>query len=437
VSIDSGRDLRRDVPRSAHAVWKAPADRLDPLDILTAQDAVRLPNIVPLRYQRMLASPFGFVRGAAAVMAADLASTPASGILVHVCGDAHLGNFGIFATPERRLVFDVDDFDETTLAPWEWDVKRLAASLALVARGLGIARRDAAGLVRRCVRAYRTRLRVLAAQPVLEAWYARIDARIVAAELPVVGGRARTGPALPTVSGRDGVSAIAEKPPLLTHVDDDTFVERGNAIMRAYMESVDPPERALLERYTPVDIARKIQGVGSVGLRSFAVLLTGNGQNDTLFLQLKQAEASVLEAYAGPSRFANHGRRVVVGQRILQAYSDPFLGFTENAGIDYYVRRILERKGAVDFASLDAPELGRYANLCALALAHAHVRSKHTLEIVGYLGTARTFDRAVAEFAESYADQTEKDHARLVEAVAQGRIHASAAVVPAPEKEGQ
>jgi uncharacterized protein (DUF2252 family) len=427
----AGRALRKVVPRSRHAVFD-PTGRPDPLRLLEELNRHRVPELVPIRTARMRASPFAFYRGAPGVMASDLATTPVTGITVQACGDAHLLNFGLFATPERNLVFGLNDFDETLPAPWEWDVKRLATSFVVAARTVGfghpLGRRAALAVVR----TYREQLARYVGMRQLEVWYSRVDASTI---VDMSRGRRRRAvaerlakaqhhtnlDALPRLTEPvGGGRRFVEDPPLLTHVEecDQSWMEE---VLARYRSSLQDNRRLLLSRYRPVDAARKVVGVGSVGTRCYVVLLLGARHDDPLLLQVKQATVSVLEPYAGRSRFRHPGRRVVSGQRLLQTASDIFLGWTGDGASDYYVRQLWDMKGSVDLDTLDPADLVPYARLCGWVLARAHARSGDAAAISGYLGSGDRFDRAVATFAEAYADQTEADHATFSRATAPGR----------------
>jgi uncharacterized protein (DUF2252 family) len=433
-----GRALREAVPRSAHTGWHAPPDRPDPVSLLEERHRSRVRDLVPIRVGRMLVSPFTFLRGAAEVMADDLARTPSTGLRVQACGDAHLLNFGVFATPERNLVFDVNDFDETLPSPWEWDVKRLAASIAVASRSVTRERAPAGEAVRNMVWAYRQRMAQLATISPLEVWYERIDVDAVLAlarqqrisSLPTVERvveRARhhtSLAALPKLTELvDGERRIIEDPPLILHARHELDVPR--QVIEAYVESMSPERRALLERYRVVDAARKVVGVGSVGTRCYVVLLMDADDTAPVFLQVKEAEASVLARYCGPSQYPHQGERVVNGQRLVQAASDLFLGWaTGPYGHHYYVRQLRDMKGSVAVDLMSPEDLTHYATLCGLTLARAHARSGDAAAIAGYLGSGDQFDRAIVSFADAYGQQTVEDHAALQQAVADGRIEA-------------
>ncbi|HEY3669330.1 MAG TPA: DUF2252 domain-containing protein [Acidimicrobiia bacterium] len=433
-----GRARRTDVPRSSHAGWQAPSDRPDPVALLEERHRRRVPELVPIRVGRMLVSPFTFLRGAAEVMAHDLASTPTSGLRVQACGDAHLLNFGVFATPERHLVFDVNDFDETLPAPWEWDLKRLAASVAVAGRGAAFAPAQVDLAVASMVRGYRVRMQQLSTMAPLDVWYDRVDVDAVLAvserhDTPMLpdGGhlleRARhhtSLAALPKLTELvDGERRIIEDPPLILRTSHGFDVPR--SAFDAYRASLARDRGALLDRYRIVDAARKVVGVGSVGTRCHIVLLMDADGAAPLFLQIKEAEVSVLAPYAGASEYGHEGERVVTGQRLMQAASDVFLGWAVGPyGNHYYVRQLRDMKGSVSIDLFVPDELTRYAMLCGVTLARAHARSGDPAAICGYLGSGDQFDRAIVSFAHCYADQTLADHAALEQAVADGRVEA-------------
>ena len=393
-------------------------------------------DLVPIRYGRMLASPFAFLRGSATVMARDLAGTPTSGLIVQACGDAHLSNFGVYGTPERSLVFDLNDFDETLPAPWEWDVKRLVASIVVAARVNGFRSGQCADAARAAARKYREQMSSYAMMSYREIWYARITAEDIMAQAPASirqdlqrGARRATHhdhlQALAKMTTQvDGTIKIVDDAPLIMHLSDEILGEHLPRIAKAYRSSIRDDLRMLLRRYSFVDFAQKVVGVGSVGTRCYIVLMQGSGPNDPLFLQIKQASASVLEPYAGKSRYTNHGQRVVRGQQYIQAASDIFLGWGREKWLDIYVRQLRDMKGSADVATMDPKRMALYGALCGLALARAHARSGDAARIAGYIGTSDRFDSALVEFANAYADQTERDHATLAEAVKVGRIRA-------------
>ncbi len=438
---EQGRALRRRAPRSCHSDWTPAPDRPDPVAVLEAAASSRVPELVPFRHGRMLVSPFTFLRGAADMMAIDIGRLPVSGLRVQACGDAHVGNFGEFATPERNIVFDINDFDETLPAPWEWDVQRLAASVEVVARGQGVPREPRVELVATAVRAYRERVAEYASLRALEVWYARIELGDVIAYFPpeyrqlverdIAKAKRRTHlRALAKLTEVvDGRRRFIEDPPLLVRLEHtDAALDDLGALIEGYRASLTEDRRELFDRFRLVDVARKVVGVGSVGTRCWVGLLEGPDHpgGDPLFLQVKQALPSVLEPFAGPSALGHHGLRVVTGQRLTQAASDVFLGWSDgpSTGHHYYVRQLWDVKGAGDPTIMDLNNLSHYAGLCAWALAHAHARTGDAVAISGYLGTNDRFDRAIAEFAVRYGDQTEVDHAALQEAVRSGRIEA-------------
>ena len=437
--VAAGKRLRDTVPRASQGVWKRHKDRADPLEILHASDAGRMPELLPIRYGRMLQTPFTFYRGSAAVMAADLATTPATGVQVQVCGDCHLLNFGGFATPERNIAFDINDFDETLPAPWEWDLKRLVASFVLAARSNGLS--DAAGrdAAVACARSYRERLREVAEMSPLEAWYERISAEDFLGMLddPDLQKRVRRRiektqeqqgsevdyPRLAEMVG--GQVQIKDQPPLIFHPDftrAEGFREVVDRNLAAYRETLADDRKALLDRYRLVDIAIKVVGIGSVG-RYCTIGLFMSASNQPLFLQFKQAVPSVLEPYAGKSVYANSGERVVQGQRLMQSSSDIFLGWTTGLeGRQIYVRQLRDAKIKPLVETFNRSMLEIYARACGWALARAHGRASHPWLVTGYLGTSDAFDEAMGNFAVSYADQAEHDHAALKAAVSAGKI---------------
>jgi len=443
----AGKAMRREVPRSSHAEWEASSR--DPLAILAKQDESRVRDLVPIRYGRMLASPFAFFRGAAAVMATDLAPLPRTGLEAQLCGDAHLSNFGVFSAPDRRLVFDCNDFDETCRGPFEWDLKRLAASVAIAGRGRDFGKRQRRKAVTAAAAAYRESMGRFAGMRNIDVWYARIDVDSRLAELrPHVDGprlrdiergleKARTKDSLRALRKltveKDGELRIVSDPPLITPLEELTDAsdaeQQLQALLAAYRESLGSDRRHLVSSYGYVDAARKVVGVGSVGTRAWIVLLLGRDSGDPLFLQAKEAQQSVLEVHLGKSPYRNHGRRVVEGQRLMQAASDTFLGWFAAEGIDgetrcFYVRQLWDGKGSADIERMSAKELGVYAALCGEALARAHARSGDRIQIAAYLGSGEVFDQAMADFAEAYADQNESDYARVADASANGEVEA-------------
>ena len=433
----TGRALRKQVKRSSHGSWSPAPDRPDPLALLEAQNTTRLPELVPLRWSRMVASPFAFLRGAAVVMACDLASTPNTGISVQVGGDAHIANFGVFASPERNLLFDVTDFDETLRGPWEWDLKRLAASAVVAARDAGLNDWVGQAAAATGVRSYRLAMRRYAEQTALSTWYARIDEETTRllrrdrsrTELEALFATARkqtSATALPALADltRTGEWQIVDHPPVVTHdgiADHQATLRR---VDRSYRETLEEDRQLLLARFEQRDVALKVVGVGSVGTRCYVALLESD-VGEPLFLQVKEAQRSALAPYVGDTGHAAEGRRVVTGQRIMQADSDIFLGWAHADGIDYYVRQLRDMKASADFATM-RPEMFRdYLWLCGATLARAHARSGAAPEIAGYLGRGPVFDDAITHFAVAYADQTTADHQALRDAVKAGRITAA------------
>jgi uncharacterized protein (DUF2252 family) len=448
-----GRAARRAVPRSSHSVYEPASDRPDPVALLEGQAATRVPELVPIRYGRMLASPFTFYRGAALIMAADLAHTPSTGLRVQCCGDAHLSNFGLYASPERRLVFDINDFDETLPGPWEWDVKRLAVSMLIAARNSEFTRKQQDQAVLTTVAEYRTRMAQFAAMRNIDVWYTHFEIERLMPRLraPISGkmrtrldklvNKARSRDSLQAFSKLsrvvDGEPQLVSRPPLMIRLDDFAEVvgrERVKAslegLLAAYGTSLRHECHALLEQYRLVDIARKVVGVGSVGTDAWVALLLGRDGQDPLLLQVKEAQASVMEGFVGASEFENAGERVVAGQRIMQASSDIFLGWLGVAQTlagearDYYVRQLRDWKGSVVVEAMDPAALGVYGGLCADTLAHAHARSGDGVAIAAYLGSGDAFDRAILSFSHAYAEQNERDFRSLAVASAIGRIEA-------------
>ena len=463
-----GKAARAEVPRSSHAGWGPPVGRRDPVAVLEEQAVTRVPELIPIRHGRMLVSPFTFYRGGAAIMAADLARMPRTSLRVQLCGDAHLSNFGAFAAPDRRLVFSVNDFDETLPGPFEWDVKRLVASFAVAGRDRGF---DAAQRLRinlAVTRSYREAMRGFAHMRALEVWYARLDIDELAKRWTAEASakqlkrfdrnlaKARSKDSL-RASGRltrivDGRPRIISDPPLIVPIEElagdyKTVEDMVRTVIRAYRRTLASDRRHLLERFRYADAARKVVGVGSVGTRAWIVLMLGVDDADPLFLQFKEAEASVLEPYLSRSSYANHGQRVVEGQRLMQAASDIMLGWFRTPDIDgtqrdFYIRQLWDGKGAAIVEAMNPSALAMYARMCGWTLARAHARSGDSVAIGAYLGSGDVFDRAIAaylgkgpefdvaigEFADAYADQNDRDHAALVAAIASGRIVAEADV---------
>ena len=459
--VARGRAARREAPRSEHGRWEPPPDRPDPVTLLEEQGASRVPELVPIRYGRMLVSPFTFYRGGAAIMAADLAATPVSGITVQLCGDAHLSNFGVFGTPERQLIFDINDFDETLPGPWEWDVKRMAASFEIMGRFRGFSPDNRYAIVTAGVREYRERMRRAAGMPTLGAWYDQLDADVLLKmvrqqvrlkQLDKKSAR-RAKKHVAKAYTRDSTRVLARRasqlggelrivadPPLITPIEDlivpGTKWEDPAPLIKKLLASY---RRTLghqghpLEEFRYVHTARKVVGVGSVGTRCYILLFTGRDNDDPLFLQLKEAQASVLEPYAGRSTYPHHGQRVVMGQRLMQAATDIFLGWQRIKGLDgvtrdYYVRQFHDWKGSADVERLPMPGAAQYARFCGATLARAHARWGDRIAIASYLGQGDLFDRAIAQFSAAYADQNERDYQAFAAAVNSGRLIAQTGV---------
>jgi uncharacterized protein (DUF2252 family) len=440
---ERGRAARRVAPRGSHAEWAPAPDRPDPVDLLETQARDRIQELMPLRYSRMMASPFAFMRGSAIIMANDLASTPTSGIHAQLCGDAHLLNFGAYASPERALLFDVNDFDETLPGPWEWDIKRLAASFVVAGRDNGFDAADCREAAQASVASYRQRMAQFSEMGELEVWYSRVGAEEVSGLLSDAKKKTtkKLNKALRKARGHDSLQALSkltrvvdgrrmmnDDPPLLVRLPEgDDIRAQVYAILESYKRTLQDDRRHLLDRYRFVDTARKVVGVGSVGTRAYVVLLAGRDEDDPLFLQVKEAGASVLENYVKSNTYEHHGHRVVAGQRLMQAASDIFLGwFRGTGGRDFYWRQLKDMKGSANVESMSPDELVLYGGLCGWTLARAHARSGDRAQIAGYLGKGERFDRAIAEFAQAYADQTERDHAALCAAVKSGRLPAAA-----------
>lgn len=438
-----GKALRRAAPRQDHGAWEPPEGRRDPVELLRESNEGRVLELVPIRFGRMMQSPFAFYRGSAALMAADLASTPKSGLMVQACGDAHLMNFGGFATPERNIVFDINDLDETLPAPWEWDLKRLVASVVIAARHIGLSESETARTAIDTVRAYREHMVDYGSMRALDVWYDTISLKRVLKEVAreedrgriaqrVEKARAKSTPdyIFPKLAEAQGmVPRILDNPPLIFHptVEQAPGLETGySEAFAMYRESLPEHVRTLFDRFTFCDLAFKVVGVGSVGtVCEIALFLAAD--NDPIFLQIKEAKASVLEPYAGKSLHDNHGQRVVAGQRLMQAASDMFLGWSQGVtGRHFYVRQLRDAKISAVVEGFDLGLMQGYAGLCAWALARAHARSGDAAMIAGYMGASGTFDDAIGEFAMEYADQNERDYRGLVTAVKEGRIEATA-----------
>lgn len=448
----AGKALRQEVPRASHGDWEPAPDRRDPVSVLEAQAPSRVQELVPIRYGRMLASPFAFFRGGAAIMAMDLANTPNTGFRAQLCGDAHLSNFGAFGAPDRRLVLDINDFDETLPGPWEWDLKRLSTSVEIAGRDRGFSVDERRTAVRRTARSYREAMRQFAAMGNLDVWYARLEVEQLLSELAKIADRKRIKRAEKNVAKAkrknslkafdrlvhevDGEPRIISDPPLLVPAR-ELFGEdrrheleaRMREVLNHYRDSLKGDRRHLFDSYRFVEIARKVVGVGSVGTRAWVILMMGRDRGDPLFLQAKEAETSVLEPYLWASEFDNHGRRVVEGQWLMQAASDILLGWLPAHGLDdkvrhFYVRQLWDGKRSVEVETLSPKGLAVYGRACGWMLARAHARSGDRIAIAAYLGKGESLDDAIAEFSARYADQNESDYRDLEEAVRSGRIEA-------------
>ncbi len=457
-----GKEARKRMPESSHSGWKAAADRPDPVALLEEQNTTREPDLVPVRHGRMLVSPFTFYRGAAKIMAADLKDTPRAGLVTQLCGDAHLSNFGVFASPERILLFDLNDFDETLPGPFEYDVKRMAASFAIAARNNGFSKAEARDVTLTSVASYRTSMAEFAEMSTMDVWYAHLTedelhAAIASAVKSEKGksqkkaakksekvagkaaAKAHTRDSLQALSKLaevvDGRYRIVSQPPIVVPSRDfeanygispDELQQAIHEQFRAYRTTLQPDRRTLLERFEIVDMARKVVGVGSVGTRAFIVLLQGRDKHDPLFLQVKEATASVLEDHLPKSAFKQPGERVVQGQRMMQAASDIYLGWTKGYQADRYLywRQLRDMKGSAEVESLTPLALGFYARQCGWTLARAHARSGDPVAIAAYLGKDDAFDLAITDFSERYADQNEKDYEAFAKAVRSGRLTA-------------
>jgi uncharacterized protein (DUF2252 family) len=447
-----GRKARTDVPRRSHATFDPPADRADPVALLESQAVNRIPELVPIRYGRMLVSPFAFFRGGALIMAADLAATPVTGIEVQLCGDAHLSNFGVFGSPERQLVFDLNDFDETLPGPWEWDLKRLVASLVIAGRDNGFTATQCRTVALACSAEYRRAMTEFAGKTNLEVWYAhivldqlyaelagemnRVDLRLTKRVLQKAKTRDHMQAFSKLVAMVDGQPRFVSDPPLLVPVSElmpdlaaHELEAQVSSSLAGYRSSLPNDRRHLLEEFRFVEMARKVVGVGSVGTRAWVALMLGRDSADPLVLQIKEAQVSVLAEFTKPSRYTNQGQRVVTGQRLMQASSDIFLGwhpFMDAMGTmrDCYVRQLRDWKGSVEVDQMPPLTMAAYGRLCAWTLARAHARSGDRIAIAAYLGTGTVFDRALADFAAAYAEQNERDYAALQAAVKAGTVEA-------------
>ncbi len=448
----AGRNLRRKASRSRHGKWTHARNRPDPISILEESNKLRHANLVPIRYGRMSTSPFAFFRGSAEIMARDLSDTPASGVKAQLCGDAHLSNFGVYASPERRLVFDINDFDETIAGPWEWDVKRLATSILLAGRGNGFPPKKTREAVMRCLGSYRVNMQQFSLMHHLDVWYFRLDLEEILGRLSHQPGnkgvkkilkramtraskrtRIQTFPKL--AESVNGKYRIKDDPPLIFHYDtqfggqDILDTQDWRAFVLEYLATLPDEKRMVIERYRTVDMAQKVVGVGSVGTACAIVLLLGGAEgDDPLFMQIKEAQASALEPYVDASPYSNHGQRVVSGQFMMQAASDAFLGWSKFKGRDFFFRQLHDMKLSAEIDTMNPAVFGMYAELCAAALARAHARTSDPAMISGYLGNKDIFDQAIADFAELYADQTEGDFAALNTAIKEGRVKARTGV---------
>jgi hypothetical protein len=449
-----GKGARAQAPRSTHRSWEPSARGTDPVELLERQAATRAADLIPIRHGRMLVSPFSYFRGAALSMACDLASTPVSGLDVQLCGDAHLSNFGMFGSPERRLVFDINDFDETARGPWEWDVKRLATSLEVAGRENEFKRSDRSRVVRQAVRSYREAMRDFSRLSMLEVWYQHLDVDNLAPRFRSLLDRKKTPSVWRAIAKArahdhlqafeklacivDGECRIVSDPPLIVPIEElmtgvgpGVIGEALRSSITSYQRTLLSNQQHLLEQYRLVHVARKVVGVGSVGTEAWVVLLL-DGRGSPLFLQVKEAEASVLEEFASQSEFSHHGERVVAGQRLIQEASDIFLGWDrfpwQGRSRDFYIRQLKDWKGSADVAGMTAAGMALWGQMCGWTLARAHARTGDRIAIAAYLGSSDTFDRAICAFAVTYADQNERDHRALQEAVASGRLAARTAL---------
>ena len=452
----AGEALREKVPHKAHAIWEAPADRPDPVALLKEQGTSRVQALLPVRYERMSVSAFTFYRGGALIMASDLSHTPSTGIVVQACGDAHISNFGLFNSPERRTVFDINDFDETAPGPWEWDVKRLAASVEICGRDRGFSKAERKTAVRACVRGYCDGMAKFASMGTMDVWYAHLDVEEFMAKFPNLATkkqRKQLQKALDKAKSKDSTRAVGKltevvdgklrivsNPPIIIPIRDEADriatadlidsigMERiVRLVLANYCMTLTPDKRHLIEQYHGVDMAMKVVGVGSVGTRAFIVVMEGAGHEDPLVLQIKEAQESVLERFCGKSEFEQHGQRVVEGQRAIQSVSDMLLGWCrliseDGMPKDYYVRQLWDGKGSLDLTVIDTEGLTMLAEQCGWTLAHAHARSGDRFKIAGYLGDGTDFVKAIGKFARAYADQNEADFARFEEALEAGEL---------------
>lgn len=440
----AGKKLREKVPRSSHSRWTPGKNRPDPAELLKESDRGRLTTLLPIRYARMSESPFAFFRGAAALMADDLASSPVTGIRVQACGDCHVVNFGGFGSPERQMVFDINDFDETLPAPWEWDVKRLAASVVLAMRQASVGERHCLDAARTSVESYRKHMHEYAQMTSLEVWYSHLSIELFVQnaatpkarrrwqKLQAKANRDTPGREFPKITSvQHGHPRIIDHPPLIYHSREIAAIgNRVRQMLHRYRATLPEERRIVLDRYELVDVARKVVGVGSVGTRCAVALLMA-GPHDPLLLQFKEARRSVLEPYAGKSKYANQGERVVTGQRMLQSASDAFLGWTgDDQGHDFYFRQLRDMRMKIDIEGMSKQDWFEYVELCGWVLARAHARTGDPSGTAGYLGKTEAFDEAIATFAIAYADQAERDHASFLKAIRAGRIRAHSSLAP-------
>ena len=442
--LAEGRAERESAPLDAHGEWVAPDDRPDPVGVLEEENTTRVPDLLPIRHGRMIVSPFTFYRGGAGIMAWDLSRTPTTGLRVQCCGDAHLSNFGVFAAPDRRVVFDLNDFDETLRAPFEWDVKRLVASLVVAARNNGERAKEQRAAARAAAAAYRTTMATAASMRFLDVWYTRFDAEELLGELAGSGDKTTLKAAQKTLAKAQSRTSLGSLSKFATRVDDGYRIKQQPPVivrppaamygdleqiiqqgLSDYVRSLAPERRVVVDHYHYQDFARKVVGVGSVGTEAFMVLLMGDREDDPLFLQIKEASTSVLAPYAGASEYEHQGERVVRGQRLMQSASDAFLGWVTGTGKrarEFYVRQLRDMKGSAVIEAMPPARLARYGELCGATLARAHARSGDAAKIAGYLGDDDTFERALERFAEAYADQNDADYAAFTQAAQEHRI---------------
>lgn len=464
ASLERGKSLRSQVPRKSHAQWSPDAQRPDPVELLRSQGKSRVQELLPLRYERMSVSAFTFYRGGALIMAEDLSHTPTTGIRVQTCGDAHISNFGLFSSPERRTVFDINDFDETLPGPWEWDIKRLAASVEICGRDNGFGKKRRKEAVLACVRGYREGMARFADMGNLDVWYAHLDLDTIVERLATKAEKP-DAPLIDPKSGKkaikkakrknsirairkltevvDGELRIVSDPPIVVplrdlanHIGDELFSEPFEeealarlmrAVLAKYCMSLPEDKRHIMNSYEAVDMAHKVVGVGSVGMRAWIIVLRGADENDPLVLQVKEAQESVFERFVGRSTYGQHGHRVVAGQRAMQGTSDMLLGWCRLPSLDghhkdYYIRQLWNGKGSLDLSRLNEAQLAKFAEACGITLAHAHARTGDRFAIASYLGTSDTFDQAIASFARAYAKQNEADYKRFLKALKNGEL---------------